>query len=992
MRLRSLALGLAACLLALPAWPQGNPTGTLSGRVVDAQGLPLPGVTVAVESPSLQGRRTTVTSANGDYIFALLPPGTYTASFELTGFRTVKQTVKVGATESIPLGATLSVAAVTEEITVVAPAEPFQQSGPASSNYNHELISTLPLNRTVNALTNAALLAPGVEATGPNGGLTINGAMSFENLFLVDGVVVNENIRGQARTLFIDDALQEATINRSGISAEYGRFQGGVVTALTKSGGNEFSGSFRTTFTNDNWRSITPYPNDTKTNKVVPIYEATLGGPVVRDKVWFFGAGRLRDNAETRQTRFTNLAYDFGDNEKRYEGKITVTPVQNHTLRATYIDVSHVIDNNSFNTIMDLKSLYTQKQPENLLSVNYTAALSSNFSLDAQYSRRKFTFSGGGAPTTDLIQGTLLLDRQRNNARYWSPTFCGVCDDEHRDNQNLLVKGNYFVSTGSTGSHNLVFGIDSFNDQRFANNHQSGSDYRVFGTTSVIQGSNVFPVFNNDNSTFIRWTPIFQGSQGTNFKSYAGFVNDTWRYNSHLTLNLGLRYDKNNGENSNGTKVVKDSNISPRIGVTYDPIGDGQWTLNASYGKYVAAIANGIADGSSSGGQPATIDFTYLGPAINTNPAGPFIPTDQALQMLFNWFQNNGGTARTTRGAPSLPGVNTSIGDGLKSPNVVEYSVGFSRKLGNKGLFRLDGVHRSFRDFYSTLTDLSTGKVTDARLAQFGLVPTGRSFDLQVTENTNKGERSYNGIEFQLNYRFSTKFDMGANYTLSETKGNVVGETGPSGPVTQAFDFYPEYRNPAWNAPIGDLVTDSRHKLRAWGNWTVPVPAAIGNVNLGILERFNSGTPYDADGLVDTRPYVANPGYISPPATVTYFFTARDAFRTANYWETDLALNYSLRLAGMGKRTELIAQGQVLNLFNGQALSNYFDGNCGTGGCISVSVLTNNNNTKYAAFNPFTTQPVEGVNWAKGTDFGTALSRFAYQTPRTFQFAVGFRF
>ena len=128
-----------------------------------------------------------------------------------------------------------------------------------ATSFKADLIDKLPTSRTIVA---AANLAPGVQNTGANGGLSINGAMSFESLYVVNGVVVNENIRGQPNVLFIEDALQETTITTGAVSAEFGRFQGGVVQAITKSGGNEFSGSYRMTFDNDDWVALTPFPND----------------------------------------------------------------------------------------------------------------------------------------------------------------------------------------------------------------------------------------------------------------------------------------------------------------------------------------------------------------------------------------------------------------------------------------------------------------------------------------------------------------------------------------------------------------------------------------------------------------------------------------------------------------------------------------------------------------------------------------------------------
>ena len=276
---------------------QGSPTGTISGRVTSGTGS-LPGVTVTATSPALQGSRVAVSSDNGDFILPVLPPGTYKVTFELQGFRTAEHSANLGAGQTVPLDIAMTVAGTAETVNVTGTLENFAQLAAVSTSYKAADIAALPSDRTLNA---TVLLAPGVSSTGPSTNsqdsstqaITIAGAMSFENLFLVNGVVLNENIRGQAVPLFIEDAVQETTVTSGAVSAEFGRFSGGVVNAVTKSGGNDFSGSFRTTFTNDSWRELTPHPNDTKVDDVVPAYEFTAGGPVARDRLWFFGAGRV---------------------------------------------------------------------------------------------------------------------------------------------------------------------------------------------------------------------------------------------------------------------------------------------------------------------------------------------------------------------------------------------------------------------------------------------------------------------------------------------------------------------------------------------------------------------------------------------------------------------------------------------------------------------------------------------------------------------------
>jgi len=977
---RLFVLASALVLLALPAFSQTNPTGTISGKIVDQQGLAVPGAVVTAQSPVLQGTRSATTSVNGDYIIPFLPPGEYTVTVDMSGFGTVKQPARVVIGQTTTIDTSLAISTVTETVEVTAETTAdFGQKAQVATNFKAELIEKLPLLRTFQA---AAALTPGVEQSGPQGNLVISGAPSFQNLFMINGVVVQDNIRSTPFNLFIEDALQETTTTIAAVSAEYGRFGGGVVSAVTKSGGNEFSGSFRLSFENDKWRTLTPFPNDRRTNDTIPTYEATLGGPVLKDKLWFFGATRLRDfkRNETTGHTFINFPHEF--NEKRYEGKLTFSPTSKHTFKGAYTWISNAEDGNFFGVIMDLKSVVNRTLPQTLLSLNYTGILKPNFFVELQYSSRKFTFEGSGSQFTDLIDGTLLLDRSRGNARYNSPTFCGVCEDEKRDNNNVIVKGSYFLSTQSAGSHNLVAGVDMFDDKRFSNNHQSGSDYRIFTTGAILQGETVSPVL-EPVTTFIRWTPIFESSQGNRFRTWSVFFNDAWTLNKNFSFNLGARWDKNDGKDASGSAVVKDSAFSPRLSATWDPKGDGVWTANASYAQYVTSIANGVGDSQSVGGIPATIDFEYLGPAVNTgNPANP-VPTDQALQTLWDWFNANGGTNRPTRGAPDIPGVTTQILDTLASPNVKEFVLGVSRRLGNRGLVRLDGVYRTYGDFYAQRREISTGKVTDDQ---------GNVFDLAIVENAASEdlERKYKALNFQISYRASDRVTLGGNYSLAETKGNVDGETGPSGPSILGIYDFPEYFDPAWTYPLGDLLTDVRHRARLWAVWRVPAPASLGNFDLSGLYYYNTGTPYGSPGNVNTRPYVTNPGYENPPATKVYYFEPRDTYRMESLHRMDLALNWAHRI-GI-KKAEVFFRGRVLNVFDRDSLTNFTDVLCGTGGCINTTINTNNNVSSLARFNPFTETPVQGVNWTKGSTFGQATNRGAYQTPRTYDFSLGFRF
>ena len=998
-------IAAATWLGAAAAYAQST-TGTISGRVVDAQGLAVPGVTVTVTSPNLQGTRETVTSGNGDYILTLLPSGAYTVTFELSGFGTQTRTVSVAPTQVVPLEIELGPAAITETVQVVGrSADVFVATAQVATNFSQQLISELPTARDINAVL---MLAPSVHPTGPGGNYSIAGAQSFENLFLVNGVTVNENLRGQAFDLYIEDAIQETTVATAGVSAEYGRFGGGVVNIITKSGGNMFSGSFRDTLNNDKWRKRTPFElspeggvgggRDLRIDKVVPTYEYTAGGPVMRDKLWFFTAGRLTKQELGRNLAITGTPYLFTEKSKRFEFKGTHALNTNHRFQGGYTRSFRDQLNNTFNQnlSMDLGSLGDRSLPEDLFTFNYTGILTSTFFVEGRYSNRHQSFVGSGSRFTDLERGTLLIDRSRGNTRYWTDTFCGVCDTEKRDNEDMFLKGSYFLSTRGSGSHSMTFGYDLFNDQRFANNHQSGSDYRILGTSAIIQGTNIFPQFLGDGSTIIQWNPIPVGSVGSNFRTHSAFFNNSWRVTNRLTANLGLRYDKNDGQDQEGKTVITADGWSPRIGVIFDPTGAGNWSVTGSVAKYVAAVVNSVADASSAGGNPQTRQFVYRGPNINATGTAAPAASDVAIRQLFQWFFANGGANLPLNGPPTIPGVTPQIGD-LSSPHDWEYAAGANRQFGGRAAVRADVIYREFHDFYIDRTP--GGRVLDSEGRPYDPVLVGNEDDLL--------NRKYAGLTTQGTYRWGTMADIGANYTLSRNWGNVgalEGETVANGPVR--FDYrFPEYKQEAWNFPEGDLPTDQRHRAKLWINYR---PDVLRGLTFSFLETLASGIPYGAvnpaqSASVDPRPYVTNPGYLNPPSATqtTYYFTARDAFRTEGELRTDFAANYAYRLPG-GRGVELFGQLQVINLFNQFQLCACGGTVFGTGGAgnaggvniqrLDTTVLTPGTTARFAAFNPFTTTPVRGTNWDLGPNFGRAVSRFGYTTPQAIRLSLGVRF
>ena len=231
----------------------------------------------------------------------------------------------------------LTLATVAETVTVSGRSPDIVTTATIASNFKKESLERLPVGR---ALNDAVLLAPGVAGNGPSGNIMMAGGLSFESQYLINGVVVNENLRGQALNLFIEDAIQETKVSTGAISAEYGRFGGGVVNMITKSGGNLFSGSFRSTFNNDGWRSLTPFPTDQTVDKITPVYEGTMGGPILVDRLWFFGALRFTEPEENRTLAVTGtqLPNQYGRETLRRQGHLRVERPEQRQVRVHEAD------------------------------------------------------------------------------------------------------------------------------------------------------------------------------------------------------------------------------------------------------------------------------------------------------------------------------------------------------------------------------------------------------------------------------------------------------------------------------------------------------------------------------------------------------------------------------------------------------------------------------------------------------------------------------
>ncbi len=972
--------GLIICVvvlsLALAGTATAQNTSALTGRVIYQDGG-MPGVTVTLTSPALQGQKVTATNAQGDYIVKGLPAGDYKVRFELATFTTLEFEVRMSTSQPRTIDAVIYPEAIEGEIVVTSSFETVSTGAQGSSTMQQSTLEKLPVLRTLNQ---AVLLSAGTTNTGPNNNISISGAQSWESLYTINGVVVNENVRGQARALYIEDAILETTTITSSASAEYGRFAGGVVNTVTKSGGNEFSGSFRANVTNESWNAETPL-TVAQADENNFVYEATFGGYIVRDALWFFGAGRDRSTEGSGQLLTpgqpeAGVPYPTSSGQTRLEGKLTGSIGPNHRIMLSYMDIDSTYTNgtNWGIPVGDMDSLISGGTPETGLSVTYTGVLSDNFFLEGLYSKRDMTFIGGGGEKTEL-GGSPIWDSLESLT--WNDAwFDAAGNPKQRDNENYYAKASWFVSGG--GTHDLVFGVDYFDGQNTEDNRQMASGYSYWPWVEQNYDTPGHPlVVIEPYGGYIVWGDLLMESIGSHMETTSLYVNDTWRVNDKLTVNLGLRYDKNDATDQAGLPTVDDSRVSPRLSASYDIKGDGSIILTAGANRYVMSTAVNQGDAGSAAGSPLYNWYMYAGPEIIAGT--PEYPTNSdALDAMFDWFFDVYGGPNNLDLAYniSIPGVVPRVGEGLRSPYGDELTVGASFRLGTRGVVRADYVHREYGSFYASETTPNNW----IEVPNSG----GAIVDDQVVINDDSVySRKYDAIMARFDYRVGSRWNIGANYTWAESAGNFNGETWDSGPVSGGFFQYQEYKEASWNVPNGLLDIDQTHKFRAWVVWDV-IATKHNNLSLSLLQSFFSGTPYSASAVIDTVSYVGDYedlGYANNPGLQTYYYTERGAFRREDVSRTDISLNYSFFINIGGGQLELFLQPEVINVFNEQAILT-----------PNIFTLNSNNVDDLEPFNPFTETPVEGTNWRKGDSWGEAQSDSDYQQPRTFRFSVGLRF
>lgn len=947
---------IASALGATMAFAQGVQTGTLQGSAVDSQGGVLPGVLVTVTSPALQGTRTATTDENGVYLLRGLPSGEYTVKFELSGFTTAESKTTVNVGSPTQANATLGVGGQTETVNVTAnPIESVVTSTSGTANFKYMEVQTLPVGRTPAAI---AALSPALTTNTPQsaGQVTINGGFAYDNVFLIDGVDVNDNLFGTANNLFIEDAIEETQVLTSGISAEYGRFSGGVINVVSKSGGDQFSGTFRSNFTNDDWQALSPFEkerNITKSDKVNQSYEGTFGGPILKRRLWFFGAGRFAETSNTAPLPQSGASFTTDTTNKRGEIKLTGTIANNHTISGSYMNNSQNSLRVPFNFTIDPSIPEDVDFPNDRFVANYRGVLSSRLFADLRYSQKTFGFRGSGGTSTALNDSPIIGLSQlvHFNGNYFDAT-----DPENRDNYQVAGSLSYALSTGRFGTHDVKGGFEVFNSNRTGGNSQTATGYVVIadyltdaGGSPVYDAQGRFiPVFGPGITFNENWLATRGAEVDTKTTSF--YLQDSWRATGNLTFDLGTRYERVRGEATGGLRTVDTDTWVPRLATTYDIKGDGRFVAQATYAWYAGKYSESQFANNTPVGNPALIEGEYVGPAGQGRDFAPgFDPN--------NYVPYSG----------EFPTANVFFAPGLSSPITKEFTASLGAALG-RGYAKVTWVDRDVTNFVEDFITVDGGATTVIRDGiDFG------TFQNVNYRNSDLPERRYQGLVFQGRYPLFQRLNLYGNYTLQvKNDGNFEGEAANTPGISSTIGDYPEIFNEARNYPKGRLNDFQKHRIRAWGIFTQPL-GFLGDVDLALFYKYDSPLTYSL--AASSVPVTAiqrqlAAAYATFPSTQTLFFADRgsELFDAAHLW--DLGLNYSIPVF---KSLRPYVKFDVFNVFNNDKLIQW-----------NTVVTADPNSARDSLGLP--TGYVQGANFGKGT------VNTHYPAARRYQIALGFRF
>jgi outer membrane receptor protein involved in Fe transport len=886
--LTTLLCALAVAALASPAAAQTT-TGTIAGTVTDDTGAVLPGVTVTIRGEAIVGTQSTSSNERGFYRFAALPPGVYELSFSLQGFATQNRTgVKVSVRGNTEENAAMKVSQLAEELTVVGESPVVETTGNSvSTTYDKDWVRNAPLRRfTFFDLINAA---PGVsQNTSTSSRSTSLGSSTTDNAYLLDGTDFTAPLTGAAWPWPNTDAIEEIEVLTLGAPAEYGNLQGAVFNVVTRQGGNAYHGDANFYFQTQDLTSRNtteeqdgglPYNRDEFKDATVQ-----LSGPVIKDKLWFFGSYQYQRDSDSQPG--TDPKFPARSEADRIFFKVNwQISDKNKVFFALHDDYYAIPSRATAEQAPSSISVETGHNPSP--NVTFTSVLSDKTYVELRYSG--FYGKDHGDPLNAGCS-TPCPNSARIQPRFYDLDTGQITGgiyywyDGESWKTAFAGKLSHFADNFLGGSHDFKFGVQY---------NSGGSDYTL--------GYNDYIYTYTYNDTLYGYgytrVPFHYGGE---MRNVGVFFDDTFRVNSRLTLNLGVRYDNSKaffpsyplldrignetGQTTNAIdKLFTWNTVSPRVGFNFKLTGDGRTVLRGHYGRYYRGIVTG--EFASTAPSVAPVYFGFWDFAANA-----FDPSTIEL---------------------STDNTNLRVDPDFKAPYTDQFVASIERELLRNLGVAVHYTHKSGHD-YGGWRDTTGVYEQRTFIDNLGVEGTGRSIPVfrllsdpgeRVFQLTNPDQlfTRFNGVILQATKRMADNWQLVSSLTWGKSEGRIGSSRG--GPLAAQSGTAGTFgRNPNdYINTDGLLIGDREWQFK--NQLVVQLPAGF---LVGANYTYQSGRPWARRVRV-------------PGLGITSEINAEkiDGSRRVASWNIlDLRVQKEFRLSG-NVHAALFAD--VLNTFNDDA-------------------------------------------------------------------------
>jgi hypothetical protein len=832
--------------------------------------------------------RIGVSDITGLYRLPLLPPGSYTVAFTMSGFAPKKNaSVPVSLGKETTVDTVLS-PSMTESITVGSFAPPIDTtSNTLGTNFNATQIETLPTQRDY---ASVAQVTPGVSTDAIQSDdkqtptISVYGSSGAENAFYIDGVNTTNmeyGVQGKQLNFEFIDAFEMKT---GGYEAEYGRSTGGIINVITKSGSNDFHGDVFGYDTSDSLQTNSKtVVGGTSAGFTRKDYGADIGGFILKDRLWFFGA---YDQVRNSQSNILSDGPDAGksatspSHRNLGSAKVTYSLTPSSTFIGTFLQDPRVDTgaiNDANHTLVGVSSTYLGRQDfgGRDYALRYDGLAGTKWIFAAQGARHKENNSVG--PATAAGDAIEYIDARNN---FFQTGGFGLIQQKAFDRK--------FYGGSAT---------------RYAGNHQIKGGIEIEDQTADVikrmSGGQQVDIFDNPNNpakpiySHAYWTtpdatvanaPISALNASPEHKNTTAYLQDRWTIKD-LTINAGVRWDRQRIIDASGvTQIDLKKDYAPRLGLVWDPSGANHSKVYGSYGRYYEEIPMDLVIRSFSyERQPRIINYSPTSTVPDPN-AEADADTKSAI----------------------LGGFTEPADPNLKNQYLTETIVGAEREVMPNISVGVKGIYRSYGRVIEDFLCIDDGTYCIGNPGE-GIMKKIFSLDYTRQFDAPKPKRTYKGIQLDATKAFSNNWQAMASYVYSRLEGNYDGEYAPftnvgADPnISAAYDYYEFFTNGTDLTKItnnGPLSNDRRHQFKASGIYNTPWKLSI-----GVSAYWRSGTP------------VTRYGYSSAYRRYEFFLTSRGAEgRTPSNYDADVHLGYPIAFGGSHLNILL----DVFNLLNTQ--------------------------------------------------------------------------